>query len=550
MDPVRIAALYSAPPISVNNNSNTGSDTLRTMQSATSTRSSFHRRRVMVRGLSSSSSMYSEYTYDDGDNDTVSQYDDDADVEDYDDADVDDEMRVDDENSHAWLPPLVIPGPFVVLQGSAGDGMANTIQTCPELPPLERRNRNNCSAARRGQANVLATTTDEDSSFHHVARPPPPLGHLATSTANNPFAGRGVMSMPTTNVSPAPANNNNIHPTSVDQASYASSSSYVVVVTDQDDYSHQEEDGSVHSGSQGQDLALSAANAQAIAQWKEKCQETEVQQHQDWRESLHQVPARMHDHVLMTTENRWWQPDHNHHVAILRDIPTKLNNGNVLRTVIGSLPPGTTLIARDIVHLDSKTLQRLPVLPQRLLEERDNGGDVQRLVCGRGQKGVIQLVQVETPEGRAGFAVLSLDGYSLLAPGLPQQYIDPQLWMWRVSCPAGAYVREGLDLSTQHRDTIPFGSLVRVTRRCINNQGLSRLRTIGWIPDSSSLAQESQSQVPPMKMSSSENEGTEERHVDGWCSELLNPLSGQRGIIVQPLPFPVPAIYRVVFKDG
>ncbi|KAL3904939.1 MAG: hypothetical protein SGILL_009876, partial [Bacillariaceae sp.] len=167
-------------------------------------------------------------------------------------------------------------------------------------------------------------------------------------------------------------------------------------------------------------------------------------------------------------------------------------------------------------------------------------------VYTRGQKGVIQMLQVETPEGRTGYACLSLDGYALMAPGLASSYLQPETWLWRVTCPAGAFVREGLDLSTQHRDTIPYGSLVRVTRRCINNQGLSRLRTHGTIPIAMAIPQENtQQQQDPHIHSSSE-----ERRVDGWCSELLNPLSGQRGIIAQPLPFPVPAIYRVTLPIG
>jgi hypothetical protein len=53
-----------------------------------------------------------------------------------------------------------------------------------------------------------------------------------------------------------------------------------------------------------------------------------------------------------------------------------------------------------------------------------------------------------------------------------------------------------------------------------------------------------------MALTTTDNIDIGERHVDGFCSELLNPLSGQRGIVVQPLPFPVPAIYRVILPDG
>lgn len=61
-----------------------------------------------------------------------------------------------------------------------------------------------------------------------------------------------------------------------------------------------------------------------------------------------------------------------------------------------------------------------------------------------------------------------------------------------VVCEDGAYVRAGLELSSRHIYTIGSQSVVEVTERCINNQGLARLRT-----------------------------------ADGWISEMLNPLSGQ-----------------------
>ncbi|KAG7370621.1 zinc finger C3HC4 type domain containing protein [Nitzschia inconspicua] len=524
-----------------------------------------------MRGLSSSSSTYSEYTYDD-----------DADVEDnyYEDDDavtmtmmIEQEHDADDEQQQQqqeWLPPIIIPGPFVVLQGTAGDGMANTINFSPQLPPHPSNTVAVASSTsnrvdRRRQRDRLTVNTNQqqqddntDASFHHVARhrPTPQLGRLATSTANNPYARGGVMNHNTTLIVPT---------STIDNGSYA-------VVTDNDPHENDDDDhGSSSSSiaSQWQEVVpTNAADMEAIAKWKIECKQTELEKQQDWKECLHQVPSRLLDHVMITattvtttTSNTnstccccWWQHENNHQVAILRDIPTKLRNGNVLRTVIGSFPPGTTFIARDIVHLDSHTLQRLPVLPQRILLENhqdsddNDDDDIQRLVYPRGQKGVIQLLQVETPEGRAGYAVLSLEGYSLIAPGIPQNYIDPQLWMWRVSCPAGAFVREGLDLTTQHRDTIPYGSLMRVTRRCISNQGLSRLKAYGTIPPDSSTSRNHQ-QVSETQQEATMT-STEERRVDGWCSELLNPLSGQRGIIAQPLPFPVPAIYRVVFPDG
>ena len=102
-------------------------------------------------------------------------------------------------------------------------------------------------------------------------------------------------------------------------------------------------------------------------------------------------------------------------------------------------------------------------------------------------------------------------------------------WIWRVTCPSGAYLRDGLDLNTNHIYTLPYGSLISVSKRCINNQGLSRIKTTAIIP----------------------GDGDDKNEViHGWCSELLNPLSGQRGIIAQPLPYCIPATYRVTLPIG
>jgi hypothetical protein len=57
-------------------------------------------------------------------------------------------------------------------------------------------------------------------------------------------------------------------------------------------------------------------------------------------------------------------------------------------------------------------------------------------------------------------------------------------WMYRVVCAEGAFVREGLDLSSKKLREIPMGSTVEVTARVVNNAGLVRLRvTDGWISE-------------------------------------------------------------------
>uniref|UniRef100_A0A7S2YI78 RING-type domain-containing protein n=1 Tax=Entomoneis paludosa TaxID=265537 RepID=A0A7S2YI78_9STRA len=96
-------------------------------------------------------------------------------------------------------------------------------------------------------------------------------------------------------------------------------------------------------------------------------------------------------------------------------------------------------------------------------------------------------------------------------------------WWWKVLCAAGAVVRQGVDLKSKHTHTLPFGTHVIVLKKIINQDGLSRLF------------------VRAAAVSG--------RIVEGWCSEFLNPLSGQRGPILKPIPPAVPVFYRVVLPD-
>jgi Zinc finger, C3HC4 type (RING finger) len=92
-------------------------------------------------------------------------------------------------------------------------------------------------------------------------------------------------------------------------------------------------------------------------------------------------------------------------------------------------------------------------------------------------------------------------------------------------------------LSTRHIETLKYGALLRVKRKTINSMGLSRLQIQAWVPTDSNNPR-----VNPNSSSMT--------LIEGWCSEFLNPLSGQRGSVVQPLPFPVPAIYRIALEEG
>ena len=332
-----------------------------------------------------------------------------------------------------------------------------------------------------------------------------------------------------------------------------------VVVDDGEDGDDNDNDNENNPDRRRQQPRATEDELEAIGAWTARRRENELRQRADWEESLYQVPAEIKSrhsmmippptvHATNDPQSRsWWQ--RNGEVAVLREPPTKLLDGTVAVNRIGTMAPGTSVFALGVIELDSATLRRnrrLYPTPPRSSQLVSMGEDLPPVApTGQyrfppGRLGTVQLIKVETREGRIGYACLSLDGYPLMAPGLPDRYVNPAGggWIWRVTCPSGAYVREGLDLRTRHIQTLPYGSLVRVKRRCINLQGLSRLRTSGCFD------------LPAVPGGSTGNAAGTAARVDGWCSELLNPLSGQRGIVAQPLPFPVAAIYRVTLAMG
>ena len=444
---------------------------------------------------------------------------------------------------------IVVPGPFVVLQGNTGDGLSNTIDG--SLPVLPRRPR---SSRPMSRANEQVSTVSDGT--------PDPNGASTTdemvidSTSSSSLSSRGeeefqhVARTPAAGIINGPrfAVTAGVVAAAVAAENSSSSDDFVVVADDENNSSADDHQ---------RDEQATEEELSAIDQWQSQRRRNELQQRSDWEESLYQVnPAIKLNHVMMTRspsasanndpESRsWWQ--RNGEIAVFRYLPTKLIDGSVSVDRICTIPPGSTIYAMELVELFSTTLLPIPGA-----DEPAPPGSQRSFSLGR--QGVIQLIQVKTTDGQTGYAPLSLDGYPLLAPGLPDVYVNPGApnmsngvgrshangsWIWRVTCPSGAYVREGLDLRTRHIRTFPYGSLVRVTRRCINDQGLSRLRTSGYFD---------------VQMNSRNSTGwsseVERLHVDGWCSELLNPLSGQRGIVAQPLPFPVPAIYRVTLSMG
>jgi Zinc finger, C3HC4 type (RING finger) len=257
-----------------------------------------------------------------------------------------------------------------------------------------------------------------------------------------------------------------------------------------------------------------------IKDWERQDRERVALERQEWREVASTMAPSAH---VFMQDNFWWLT-HSGKVAIFRDLPTRLSNGTVLTSILGGLSPGSALVARDIAYLDSKTLQRIPIKPLTTSKNYDHR------LYPKGMLGWMVFLQVEHL-GRLGYVALSCDGYPLLAPGLSSWYVQLEEWIWRVTCPAGAFVREGLELNTRHLETLPYGTLVHVTRRTLNSQGLARLRVSAIIDEHWTKS-------------------SKKRLIEGWCSEALNPLSGNRGSVLLPLPFPVPANYKISLPDG
>ncbi|CAM9574570.1 unnamed protein product [Phaeothamnion confervicola] len=88
-------------------------------------------------------------------------------------------------------------------------------------------------------------------------------------------------------------------------------------------------------------------------------------------------------------------------------------------------------------------------------------------------------------------------------------------WRYRIVLGDGALVRAGLELASPDVGKIPYNSVVEVSERRMNRDGLPRLR------------------VP-----------------NGWISEVLNPLSGQRGPVAEIMPLARPLRYRIVYSEG
>eukprot|EP00547_Thalassionema_nitzschioides_P001743 CAMPEP_0194216204 /NCGR_PEP_ID=MMETSP0156-20130528/18512_1 /TAXON_ID=33649 /ORGANISM="Thalassionema nitzschioides, Strain L26-B" /LENGTH=550 /DNA_ID=CAMNT_0038944915 /DNA_START=262 /DNA_END=1915 /DNA_ORIENTATION=+ len=391
---------------------------------------------------------------------------------------------------------ILLPGSFVVLQGIPGDGVANTIDSNPNLDSTE--------------INLFEEVDEDDDEeeedYHHLAKDSVVFYETTSATTN-------ILNNPTSllprlsSLSVQP-----LRSTTTGQI-VNQHDSFIVV----DDNEQQEMHRKRKSTTREEESSSSRKkDSELIEQWNAHRRTKQQQERHDWITG--QDANKYGDITKMKAENRWWLNPEGR-LKVFRDIPkVDKNSRMVYCNLITSLSPGSTVVGTELICLDSVSFETIKL-------------DVAaaRGPCSypRGRTGWLQILKIESPV--EGVIVLSVDGYSFLGPSLPTFYTDPQNWFWRVTCRDGAYLREGLELDSKYLTTLTYGSFFRVTGKVINQQGLSRLFVHASVGE--------------------QREGTL-RTLKGWISEYLNPKSGQQGAVAQPMPFPVPALYKVVLPMG
>ena len=300
-------------------------------------------------------------------------------------------------------------------------------------------------------------------------------------------------------------------------------------------------------------IQLSASNNRSISDWESTCRQNEMDQ-------LNEILVNSQPTTAASSlyRNQWWKGENNY-LRLFEEQPTYNVSPNAKTVshdtnditpsvkygrIIGELSPGTTVMA----------VEKITIAPPEINGRRQQSPN----------QGVIEILKIESP--KVGYVVCSISGYTLVGPGLPCSYTEPDMWLWKVTCTSGAYVRQGLELSSVHVDTIPYGSFVQVKRKTINAMGLSRLQVEAYVQKKSGSHNSTSRerghkgirfsdalQSISMRNRSDSNDikpQLETTKVIGWISEVLNPLSGQTGPVVQSIPCPVPAQFRVTLPVG
>ena len=207
-----------------------------------------------------------------------------------------------------------------------------------------------------------------------------------------------------------------------------------------------------------------------------------------------------------------------------------------------TLAPGTTVMAEEAITLDSHSL--------RIVHSTGICTTSTDKSCLSPASPLPQtptdttLVFLRITSPYTGYILSHIHNYPYIAPGHPTTYTNSTTWVWRVTCqPDGAFIRSGLDLVTDHIGTLPYGTLCCVKKKVVNYMGLNRLEIDAFVPNEGRGGDEEDDDIIM------ERKGGIGK-VSGYISEFLNPLSGQRGNIVEQVSFPVPVLYKVTHAEG
>jgi Zinc finger, C3HC4 type (RING finger) len=516
-----------------------------------------------------------------------------------------------------------IPGTFIVFQGVAGDGVCNTIDFIDRLfysddaessttedittDPLELSTIHDGLqvSSQTESMRIVTPTSSPTSSSATLSDSSHPTNESHSDTLH---ATSIVYSMDDTDVDPSMTQQ--VTQGTPDLENLRDQETFNYPLSDSDDDFPSRADGAqeipapllhertTHGKTEEPALKLGDLEEEhahlklQVEEWRSECREQELFHRREWYDGAITTLTADSEFVrrildpsnAVTFDNAsvlepWWMTS-NGCLAIFKALPLStrppgsheslhLPRVAPCVSVIGSLAPGAVVMATELITVRSDDwVTPISVKPADVwAEEADLPIEEDRSVVKiypPGRLGWIQILKIESPT--PGYCVLSVDGYSLLGPGLLYHYIpggmnspnspgedrilsdslvsqiqqeqqngeyDHHFWYWRVKCLEGAFVRNGIDLTATHVATIPYGSLVRVLRKTVNAMALSRLQIEAL-----------------MYHEHEEDHSFYPQFVIGWISEFLNPLSGQRGPIVVPLPFPAPALFRVTLPAG
>lgn len=480
-----------------------------------------------------------------------------------------------------------LPCTCVVLQGMSGDGMQNTIDSFPsydfqlaEIELLQQNNalssevQSNSSPENVGSSYVLGDIQEEQNNqknrqasggFHHIQSTNATIESLSQSHASSSNSAmlsslgsseederpHEQLQRPNQQFNPSQPfsiNDTNAiirhNENSIDGvAGNNAEESFVVIESDVDPGMLQGENETVihnsHLNPNAQEenhesnQFLTAPQIQAIDSWEQDCRNREMLQFQEflasknlfvsnqsfsesYAEMFHQESGgrKRQRNWIKWKPRRWWQ--NNGKLVVLDHIPLissdnerAADESNI--SILGELSPGTAVLGVELITVLGKDLP-----PE---EDFDPNMPCQLIRDGNSCKMKFEFLRIEQPI--QGYVLYRRGGYNYLGHGLPAMYCHPMEWLWRVTCLDGAFVRQGLELDSDHLLTLNYGTLVPVKARSVNGMGLCRLQVnVSNLPHG------------------------------GWVSELLNPLSGQRGQIIHQLPFPVPMLFRVTLNEG